>query len=58
MTKMACCACRQAGVDAIFSGHDHDNDFDATWQGMRYVYGCARLLSELTLTVSDVCNIG
>jgi len=48
--------CRRVGVQAVYSGHDHDNDFAAEWQGVRLAYGCAtcdsptpHLLQPLTL---------
>ncbi|MDR2753605.1 MAG: metallophosphoesterase [Oscillospiraceae bacterium] len=30
--------CKTLGVWAIVAGHDHANDFDIAWQGMRYIY--------------------
>lgn len=32
-------ALREHGIDAIYSGHDHNNDFTAVWQGVRLSYG-------------------
>eukprot|EP00892_Ulva_mutabilis_P003758 jgi/Ulvmu1/1754/UM117_0031.1 len=32
-------ALTDAGVKAIYSGHDHDNDFVAHWNGTRLAYG-------------------
>lgn len=36
-----CTMCRDNGVKAIYSGHDHSNDFVAHWNGTRLAYGCA-----------------
>lgn len=30
---------RNAGVTAVYSGHDHDNNYHALWGGVRYAYG-------------------
>ena len=32
-------ALKEAGVGAVYSGHDHDNDYAAMYRGMRMAYG-------------------
>jgi hypothetical protein len=32
-------ALRSLGVQSIYSGHDHTNDFVGTWLGVRLAYG-------------------
>lgn len=41
-----CCAvlcsvlcCRQLGINAIYSGHDHNNDYSGKLEGVRVAYG-------------------
>ncbi len=31
--------CREAGIQAVYSGHDHNNDFIGEIDGMRLAYG-------------------
>lgn len=31
--------CREFGIHAIYSGHDHDNDFAVELEGVRLAYG-------------------
>lgn len=41
--------CRDSGVNAIYSGHDHSNDYVAQWNGTRLAYGCVQsYLHQLT----------
>jgi hypothetical protein len=42
------CHCRADGVSAVYSGHDHDNDFVALWRGVRFAYGCASYIPILS----------
>lgn len=44
------------GVGAIYSGHDHDNDFAATWQNVRLAYGCALLTILCHLSSALLCR--
>lgn len=44
LTHVACWLChlasrRGAGIHAIYSGHDHDNDFAVELEGVRLAYG-------------------
>ena len=47
-------ALKDAGVDLVISGHDHDNNFCAMHEGVQLCYGCAGILLSFHLALMCV----